>query len=147
MGLGSAAGRPFPSKRCAKPASLGGGAGREWNSFRMAKPLVRHISQVAPVPCPCGESRRLITRDQSPHVGLHVTHIARGDLHFHRRTTELYYILSGHGVIELDGEQHEATPGTAVHIPPGVKHRGWGDFETIVVTCPAFDAEDEFVAE
>lgn len=111
------------------------------------RPAVRHRDDIAPVPCPCGESRRLITREHSPHVGLHVTHITRGDLHFHRHTEEIYYILSGHGTMELDGEQHDLGPGTAVHIPAGVKHRGWGDFETVVVTCPAFDREDEFVVE
>lgn len=111
----------------------------------MTTPLVRHAEDIAPVACPCGESRRIITRQQSPQVGLHVTHITCGDLHFHERTVEIYYILSGEGVIELDGVEHALTPGTAVHIPPGVKHRGWGDFETIVVTCPAFDPEDEVV--
>lgn len=111
----------------------------------MARPLVRHVDEVAPVPCPCGHSRRIITREQSPRVGLHVTRIVSGDLHFHRETDEIYYILSGSGTIELDGEPHELRPGTTVHIPAGVKHRGWGDFETIVVTSPAFDPADEFI--
>lgn len=111
----------------------------------MPKPLVRHRDEVAPVDCPCGQSRRIITRDQSPNVGLHVTRITSGDLHFHERTEEIYYVLSGQGTIELDGVAHELTPGTTVHIPPGVKHRGWGDFETVIVTCPAFDPEDETV--
>jgi quercetin dioxygenase-like cupin family protein len=113
----------------------------------MTKPHVTHASDVAPVPCPCGQSRRIITRAQSPEVGLHVTHIVAGEAHYHKRTTEIYYVLSGHGMIELDGKTHELTPGSTVHIPPGVKHRGWGDFETIVVTSPAFDAADEFVAD
>jgi len=111
----------------------------------MSQPLIRHVNDITPVDCPCGQSRRVITRDQSPHVGLHVTHITCGDLHLHRHTEEIYYILSGEGVIELDGVEHALTPGTTVHIPPGVKHRGWGDFETIVVTCPAFDPADEIV--
>lgn len=111
----------------------------------MSKPIVRHVDDVAPVACPCGESRRIITRADAPHVGLHVTHITQGDLHHHEHTEEIYYIVRGEGVMELDGEQHAVRPGTTVYIPPGLKHRGWGDFETIVVTCPAFEAEDEFV--
>ena len=95
--------------------------------------------------CPCGESQRLLTRTNSPAVGLHVTHITHGERHFHRHTEEVYYILSGHGTIELDGATHEVRPGLAIRIPPGVKHRGWGDFETVVVTVPAFDREDEIV--
>jgi len=113
----------------------------------MPKPLVRHVDDVAPVDCPCGQSRRIITRDQSPHVGLHVTRITSGDRHCHGRTEEIYYVLSGQGTMELDGETHELTPGTAVHIPPGVKHRSWGDFEAVIVTCPAFDPDDEVVLD
>jgi len=126
---------------------LGGKRRLEAELSPVPRPLVRHANDVAPVDCPCGESRRIITRDQSPHVGLHVTHIVAGDLHFHERTEEIYYILSGHGVIELDGVEHELTPGTTVYIPPGVKHRGRGDFETVVVTCPAFDPTDEVVLD
>ena len=111
----------------------------------MSKPTVCHVDDIAPVACPCGESRRIITRADSPNVGLHVTRVERGELHYHKRTEEIYYILSGRGVIELDGKEHELRPGTAIRIPPGVRHRSWGDFETVVVTCPAFDPEDEFV--
>jgi mannose-6-phosphate isomerase-like protein (cupin superfamily) len=109
------------------------------------KPIIRHRDDIAPQQVPCGETRRLITRLDTPNLGVHVTHITNGDLHYHRKTEEVYYIVAGEGVIELDGEQHTLTPGTAVWIPPGVKHRGWGDFETLIITSPAFDPKDEIV--
>lgn len=108
-----------------------------------ARPIVRHRDSITPQTVPCGESRRLITRADTPNLGLHVTHIKAGELHYHRHTEEIYYIVSGEGVLELDGEQVALTPGTAVHIPPGVRHRGWGDFESLIITSPAFDPEDE----
>ncbi len=111
----------------------------------MSKAIVRRLAQVQPVPCPCGESRRLVTRADGTPASLHVTRILNGSAHFHKKTTEFYYVLSGAGAVELDGESAEVRPGTAVVIPPGVTHRGLGDFETVVFSVPAFDAADEFV--
>lgn len=107
------------------------------------KPIIRHLDDMEPLDVPCGESRRLITRADTPHLGVHVTCITNGDLHYHNRSEEVYYILEGEGIIELDGELHTLTEGTVVWIPPGVKHRSWGDFKTMVITSPAFDPEDE----
>ncbi|MEN6642271.1 MAG: cupin domain-containing protein [Armatimonadia bacterium] len=111
--------------------------------MRKAAPLIRHRDSITPRSVPCGESRRLITRFDTPNLGLHVTHITSGDLHYHRQTEEIYYIVTGQGTLELDGEQVAVSPGTTVYIPPGVRHRGSGDFEAIIVTSPAFDPDDE----
>lgn len=46
-------------------------------------------------------------------------HLAR---HFHKRMTEVFYILEGEVVIEFDRETIAATPGTTVNVPPGVMH-------------------------
>lgn len=108
-----------------------------------SRPLVRHLNEVPLLKVPCGESRRLITHGDTPNVGLHVTHITAGELHYHKRTEEIYYVVEGQGVLELDGEQVVLTVGTAVYIPPGVRHRGWGDFRAVIVTTPAFEAQDE----
>lgn len=111
----------------------------------MGKVIVRRVEEVEPVACPCGESRRLVTRSDGTVAGLHVTHVHEASAHYHKETTEFYYVLSGSGAVELDGERVDVRPGTAVVIPPGVTHRGLGDFETVVFCVPAFDAADEFV--
>ena len=110
----------------------------------MSKAVVRKLSEVDPVACPCGESRRLLTRSEGKVASLHVTRISKAQTHLHKRTTEFYYVLSGSGAIELDGEEVEVQPGTAVAIPPGVSHRGLGEFETVVFCVPPFDQADEF---
>lgn len=110
-----------------------------------SRPTIRHRDEVTPLSVPCGQSRRLITRADTPNVGLHVTHILSSELHYHDHTEEIYYILSGEGVLELDGEEQPLRPGMAILIPPGVRHRGRGDFETLIVTSPAFDPADEIV--
>ncbi len=112
-----------------------------------SKPVVRRLNEVESIPCPCGSSTRLLTKDLSPEVGLHVTHIQDSKKHYHKNTIETYYILEGKGVMEIGDETIEISPGTAILIPKGTPHRGYGDFKTIVVCVPAFDPNDEYIVE
>ena len=109
------------------------------------QPVVRHSDDIAPVPCPCGQSTRIVTADDGAAMSLHVTHIRDGAPHFHELADEMYFIIEGEGHMELDGEVHPVRPGTAIYIPAGVTHRGWGDFKTVIVVNPAFDPDDEIV--
>ena len=70
---------------------------------------------------------------------------AEAQLHFHRQHTEVYYVLSGCGSIELDGEAVPVKPGTAVLIRPGCRHRARGRLRLLNVVTPAFDPADEVV--
>ncbi len=109
--------------------------------------IVKQTSDVPPVVCPCGSSTRIITRDDTPVAGFHITHIQDSRRHYHQKTTEIYHILEGRGFMEIAGDTLAVEPGTTLLIPPGVPHRGYGDFRTIVVPVPAFDPEDEFLVE
>lgn len=112
------------------------------------KAFVRKTAEVAPVPCPCGEARRIITaRDKGP-ASIHRV-VIRGEakLHYHKVQTEYYVVLSGEGDIELDGERHAVEPGDVICIPPGTRHALRGHFEIINVVIPPFDASDEYLAE
>lgn len=108
--------------------------------------VVRHQSEAAIVPCPCGESTRILTAKDSGPCSLHVTAIRDSVRHYHRDTAEVYYILEGTGKIELNGEWFDVRPGTAVHIEPGTRHRVVSEegIRTIVVAIPPFRAEDEW---
>jgi mannose-6-phosphate isomerase-like protein (cupin superfamily) len=108
------------------------------------EPVVRHIRDVAPVPCPCGESTRPLTSRDTPVLNLHVTHIRDSARHYHKRTTEAYYILEGEGFMELGDETIRLEPGLVVYIPTGVAHRGHGDFRAVIVGVPAMPNDDEF---
>lgn len=109
--------------------------------------VVRHKDDVAPTPCPCGSATRIITRDDTPVAGFHITHIQDSKRHYHKNTTEIYHILEGKGVLEIGGDKIELSPGVTVLIEPGTPHRGYGDFKTIVVPVPAFDASDEYLCD
>ena len=112
----------------------------------MVKHLVRNVENAPEViHSLCGESIRVITHRDTPKINIHVTHILDGVKHYHKRTTEVYYILEGKGNLELDQEIVDLEPGVTVLIPPGVRHRGYGDFKTIVIGTPAQLPEDEYV--
>lgn len=106
--------------------------------------VARHMSEVEPVPCPCGSSTRIISSKDTGEASFHVTHIKDSIKHYHKKTTEIYHILEGEGVLEIGDDKVELSPGMTVLIEKGTPHRGYGDFKTTVVCIPAFDPQDEF---
>lgn len=108
--------------------------------------LVRRTADAPTVPCPCGDSTRVLTAADGAPLSLHVTSIRDAVRHYHRDTTEVYYILSGTGKMELNGDWVDLEPGTVLWIEPGTRHRlvSEGGIKTVVVALPAFNAGDEF---
>lgn len=109
--------------------------------------LVRHRDDAPTVPCPCGESTRVLTAADGGPCSVHVTRIRDSARHHHRDTAEVYYITRGTGKVELDGNWHPIRPGSVIHIPAGVRHRLVADdeVETLVVAIPPFRADDEWL--
>jgi mannose-6-phosphate isomerase-like protein (cupin superfamily) len=44
-------------------------------------------------------------------------------LHHHVGDAEFYYVLSGRATITVEEKEINATPGTAIYIPPSAKHK------------------------
>jgi mannose-6-phosphate isomerase-like protein (cupin superfamily) len=65
------------------------------------------------------------------------------------RTSEVYYILEGSGLVVIDGEEREVGPGSTVYIPPGaeqhIRNTGAGVLRFLSIVDPAWRAEDEEV--
>jgi mannose-6-phosphate isomerase-like protein (cupin superfamily) len=65
------------------------------------------------------------------------------EVHVHEAAENLYYILQGKGIVELDGARHLVEPHMVVHIPPGVRHgifnTGLEDLVFLVVASPPYD--------
>ena len=65
------------------------------------------------------------------------------DPHIHEIAENIYYILKGKGIVELDGKRHLVGPGTVIFIPPGVEHAmintGFEDLIFIVAASPPQD--------
>jgi mannose-6-phosphate isomerase-like protein (cupin superfamily) len=110
------------------------------NRFAIAR-----LAELPPVDCPCGQARRAFVDDADSVASLHVVEISADTrTHYHKRITEMYYILEGTGEIELDGERHPVRPGDAILIKPGCRHRAIGRLRVLNVPVPAFDATDEW---
>jgi len=105
--------------------------------------LARHLADVEGTTCPCGESRRIFTRDDGPLANIHVTTIREAEPHYHKHVTEFYYILEGEGVLKIGDDELALTPGLLIRIDPGTVHSGHGDFKTLVMGVPAWDPADE----
>lgn len=110
--------------------------------------VVRHISQIKPTACPCGQSFRIITGEDHGSASFHVVEIdGTAQKHYHEHHTEYYYCLEGSGQIELDDELVPFEPGTCVMIPPGTRHAARGKLKIINVVIPPFDPADEIIVD
>ena len=107
------------------------------------KTLVRHEGEVPREQSTCGWRDRLISReDTDVSAWAHAVDIDGARQHYHKRSTELYYVLDGDGAVLLDGEEHPVRKGSLVHIPPGVVHGAKGRMRVLVVGIPDIADDD-----
>ena len=63
--------------------------------------------------------------------------------HSHKVQEQIYYVLEGEGLMELDGERFVVRPHDYIFIPPGVTHAiynsGLCDLVFFVITSPTAD--------
>lgn len=107
--------------------------------------LISQLDTLPAVPCPCGQSRRAFATPDNSLATIHLVDISlEAQTHYHRRTTEIYLVLEGEGLIELDGDRVAVGPLSSILIKPGCRHRLVGRFRIINVAIPAFDPADEY---
>ena len=112
--------------------------------------LVRREGQAPSERSTCGWRHLLISRqdkDSSVVAWAHAVDIDGAREHFHKRSTELYYVLEGEGVVTLDGVDHSVRQGSIVHIPPGVVHGAKGRVKVLVIGIPDIADDDLFFPE
>jgi mannose-6-phosphate isomerase-like protein (cupin superfamily) len=67
------------------------------------------------------------------------------------KTTEVYYILQGQGVMHINDETAHVSPGQAIYIPPQavqyIENTGGVDLEFLCIVDPAWRKEDEIITE
>jgi len=111
--------------------------------------LIRHEGHTPRERSACGWLDRLISREDislAPAAWAHAVDIDGAKLHYHKRSTELYYVLEGGGSVVLDGVAHEVSRGSLVHIPPGMVHGARGRMRVLVVGIPDSAEDDYFEA-
>jgi len=112
--------------------------------------LVRHQGEAPRERSTCGWRDRLISReDKARNVAawVHAVDIDGSRPHYHKRVTEIYYVLEGEGSVRLDGVEHPVRKGSLLHIPPGIVHGGKGRMRVLVVGIPDIDDDDIFFPE
>ena len=71
--------------------------------------------------------------------------------HYHKKSTEMYYILSGTGSMELDDEKVDLEPNMLISIYPLTRHRATATqgekLNILVISNPPYDTDDEFLDE
>ncbi len=113
------------------------------------KTIVRHEGQVPRERSSCGWRDRLISRedvDLEPSAWAHAVDIDGAQPHYHKASTELYYVLEGSGTVTLDGVDHAVQKGSLIHIPPHVIHSASGRMRVLVVGIPNIADDDYYPA-
>jgi quercetin dioxygenase-like cupin family protein len=112
--------------------------------------FVRHEDEAPRERSTCGWRYRLISRQDAERgvaAWTHVVDIDGSREHYHKRATEIYYVLDGEGSVRLDGVEHAVRKGSLVHIPPGVTHGAKGRMRVLVVGIPDIRDDDLFFPE
>jgi mannose-6-phosphate isomerase-like protein (cupin superfamily) len=104
-----------------------------------------NTNSLSAVSCPCGTAKRAFTDDADQVASLHVLDVCEDSrTHYHKKMTEIYYVLDGQGQIELDGLRFDIEPGSSILIKPGCRHRAIGKLKILNIPIPAFDSTDEY---
>ncbi len=107
--------------------------------------LVARLEDVPPVDCPCGVSRRAFSVPENDTATLHLVDISKdSQVHYHKKLTEIYYVLEGEGYMELNGDRVPLEPGVSILIQPLTRHRAVGNLKILNIAIPKFDPEDEW---
>ena len=111
----------------------------------MANYMIADFDGIDAIRCPCGFSRRAFAGPDNPVATMHIVDIQEdARAHYHKKLTEIYFILEGTGHIELDGKKLPIKPLTAILIKPFCHHRAIGRMRIVNVSIPAFDPKDEW---
>ena len=107
--------------------------------------ITADFDHIDPVKCPCGFSRRAFVDPDNQTATMHIVDIEKdARTHYHKKLTEIYFILEGSGRMALDGEMIPVKPRTAILIKPLCRHRAVGKMKILNVSIPAFDPQDEY---
>jgi mannose-6-phosphate isomerase-like protein (cupin superfamily) len=121
-------------KKAKRPAVVHNVAEIPWNQYpghfgsALSKPLVRPETAGAKL-----FDYRISTYQPMGYVALHT----------HKVQEQVYHILDGEGLMEMDGERRVVRKHDVIFIPPGIEHgitnSGLTDLTFIVVTTPVDD--------
>ena len=101
-----------------------------------ARFLRRDPAEVEPWRETCGNIRPLVEEKDEAAAEVHHVEIDHAKLHYHARTDEFYYVISGTGSMILGDEQIELHEGVVVYVPRGTPHKAIGKLTVLTVCIP-----------
>ncbi len=105
--------------------------------------LVRHEADVPLTESKCGLEKGLCGIVDGGAARACSMTLNNVEEHYHKRTTEIYYVLEGQGTVWLNGEEHAVQKGTFLHIPPGVRHSFVGSAKMLIIGVPAISTDED----
>ncbi|UZE94213.1 MAG: cupin domain-containing protein [Candidatus Pacearchaeota archaeon] len=96
---------------------------------------------------PFGLVYEISNRSHSSALNMALVQIRDDRKHYHKKATEIYYVLKGAGIIELNDKTFDISSGHAILVEPLTKHKARafkGVLEIIVASSPPYDPEDEY---
>ena len=114
--------------------------------------IVRKINNSNSREITCGIIKDLTnTSDFKDMDFAHVTITDSTKKHYHKKLTEVYYILKGSIKVEIDGKIEELSKNSLIMIYPNTNHKAWKtseeNAEILVICCPPWSEEDEILVE
>lgn len=114
--------------------------------------VLRNLNEVKPQKRVCG--KLWVLSDSEDFEGGNLSYLEASrpaEPHYHKEITEIYFVTSGKGKIELDGNEEKLGKGTLVLIKPGTVHRIIPEKDSIlkvvVFSIPSWREEDEFLVK
>ena len=109
---------------------------------------MRILSKSSQPPVLADNPKRAFVQDGNQVASMHVVEISKDSRpHYHKKTTEIYYVLEGEGHLEIEKDKVPLKPGVSVLIPPNNLHRAVGELKILNVPVPAFDPADEWFVD
>jgi mannose-6-phosphate isomerase-like protein (cupin superfamily) len=107
--------------------------------------VIRNVEEVPQERGSCGMRRKLITHADCSALGLSHLNIADARPHFHNYSNEIYYVLDGNGILEVDENRIPLKKGTTVLVPPLHVHRAIAanNLEVLVIMAPPAAENDD----
>ena len=114
--------------------------------------IIRKVQDAEPKQITCGLMRKLIDSKDFKDMGfIHVTIREPTKKHYHKKLTEVYYVLNGSIDIEVDRKIEHLSKNQIIMVFPKTNHKAWKtskeDAEILVVCCPPWTEEDEILVE
>jgi mannose-6-phosphate isomerase-like protein (cupin superfamily) len=101
-----------------------------------AKYLRRDPADIQPWAETCGAIRCMVEESDQAAAEIHRVEIQDAKLHYHAKTDEFYYVISGQGQMILDDERIELHEGVVVYVPRGVRHKAIGKLTVLTICIP-----------